>query len=167
MVRFSILVLLLVVGCGSEQTQATGGASSEMAPVQYTLDGTEHSIEVVDAVYVEGNQPSVAMSGSHTLSDGLGITLSIKIFQFDGVGSYPVEVVNGGLVASLTTVRTGGEVFMVTAQADPGAGAVIDVTEYDADSALISGRFSGTVSDGTSSWTITDGTFQGLSLRTM
>ena len=159
---------MVTLGCGSEQPAPPSlSTSSTDAGLQYSIDGEAHAIETVDAVFVSGSQPSIMLSGTHASDAGVGTTLSLKIFQFDGTGAYPVEVVNGGLVASITVQRVGGSYVMVNTQATPSSGALIEVTAYDAEADRISGRFSGTVSDGTHTWSITDGTFKDLALRTM
>ena len=164
-----ILVMILLSGCGSDPSTpgSAAGTPSDPAPLTFVLDDATMHVDPVDAVLVAGSQPSVAISGSHLADDGTGTTLSLKVFQFNGAGTYAVEVVDGGLVASIMIRRMGGAFTMVNTQAAPGSGAVIEVTEYDEAAALISGRFSGTVSDGTYSWVITDGTFEDLPLRSM
>jgi|GEM_PF-3579109 len=164
-----LLILFLMAGCSSEQSSTPTASSSQdvQAALNFTMDGDDFAIDPVDAVLVSGSQPAVTLSGSHAADDGTGTTLSLKVFQFNGAGTYPVEVVDGGLVASIMVRRLGGAFTMVDTQAAPGGGAVIEVTEYDEAAALISGRFSGTVSDGTHTWVITDGTFEDLPLRSM
>lgn len=136
-------------------------APAAAATLRYLVDGAERVIESVDGVRTTGDQTSISLSAPHAS----GATLTVKVFQFTGVGTYPIAMRDGAPVATLVLLQVGAN-GMTTAQAKLDDGEVV-VTAYDAAAGTVSGTFSGTVVVGNQSWRITEGRFSNVTLRSM